>query len=58
MLIIATAHGNSLESLIKKPYAIRFSGRYPPCNISDDEAKTTFFSQKTTVFVREKQPTF
>ena len=55
-MLIATAHGNSLESLIKNPTLSDLVGGIQSVTLGDDEAKRRA-SQKT-VLEREKQPTF
>lgn len=54
--LIATAHGNSLESLIKNPTLSDLVGGIQSVTLGDDEARRRA-SQKT-VLEREKQPTF
>ena len=56
VMLIATAHGNSLESLIKNPTLSDLVGGIQSVTLGDDEAKRRV-SQKT-VLEREKQPTF
>lgn len=56
VMLIATAHGNSLESLIKNPTLSDLVGSIQSVTLGDDEAKRRG-SQKT-VLEREKQPTF
>lgn len=56
VMLIATAHGNSLESLIKNPTLSDLVGGVQSVTLGDDEAKRRA-SQKT-VLEREKQPTF
>lgn len=56
VMLIATAHGNSLESLIKNPTLSDLVGGIQSVTLGDDEAKRRA-SQKT-VLEREKQPTF
>ena len=55
-MLIATAHGNCLESLIKNPTLSDLVGGIQSVTLGDDEAKRRA-SQKT-VLEREKQPTF
>ncbi len=56
VMLIATAHGNSLENLIKNPTLSDLVGGVQSVTLGDDEAKRRQ-SQKT-VLEREKQPTF
>ena len=56
VMLIATAHGNCLESLIKNPTLSDLVGGIQSVTLGDDEAKRRA-SQKT-VLEREKQPTF
>jgi len=56
VMLIATAHGNSLESLIKNPTLSDLVGGIQSVTLGDDEAKRRA-SQKT-VLEREKSPTF
>ncbi len=56
VMLIATAHGNSLENLIKNPTLSDLVGSIQSVTLGDDEAKRRG-SQKT-VLEREKQPTF
>lgn len=56
VMLIATAHGNSLESLIKNPTLSDLVGGIQSVTLGDDEAKRRA-SQKT-VLEREKHPTF
>lgn len=56
VMLIATAHGNSLENLIKNPTLSDLVGGIQSVTLGDDEAKRRQ-SQKT-VLEREKQPTF
>lgn len=56
VMLIATAHGNNLESLIKNPTLSDLVGGIQSVTLGDDEAKRRA-SQKT-VLEREKQPTF
>jgi predicted RNA-binding protein Jag len=55
-MLIATAHGNSLESLIKNPTLSDLVGGIQSVTLGDDEAKRR--SSQKTVLEREKQPTF
>lgn len=54
--LIATAHGNTLENLIKNPTLSDLVGGIQSVTLGDDEARRRA-SQKT-VLEREKQPTF
>ncbi len=56
VMLIATAHGNSLESLIKNPTLSDLVGGIQSVTLGDDEAKRR--SSQKTVLEREKQPTF
>lgn len=56
VMLIATAHGNTLENLIKNPTLSDLVGGIQSVTLGDDEAKRRA-SQKT-VLEREKQPTF
>jgi stage III sporulation protein SpoIIIAA len=56
VVLIATAHGHSLESLIKNPTLSDLIGGIQTVTLGDDEAKRRA-SQKT-VLEREKRPTF
>jgi len=56
VMLIANAHGNSLENLIKNPTLSDLVGGIQSVTLGDDEAKRRA-SQKT-VLEREKQPTF
>ena len=56
VMLIATAHGNALENLIKNPTLSDLVGGVESVTLGDDEAKRRG-SQKT-VLEREKQPTF
>ena len=56
VMLIATAHGNTLENLIKNPTLSDLVGSVQSVTLGDDEAKRRG-SQKT-VLEREKQPTF
>ena len=56
VMLIATAQGNSLESLIKNPTLSDLVGGIQSVTLGDDEARRRA-SQKT-VLEREKQPTF
>lgn len=56
VMLIATAHGNALENLIKNPTLSDLVGSIQSVTLGDDEAKRRG-SQKT-VLERGKQPTF
>lgn len=56
VMLIATAHGNTLDNLIKNPTLSDLVGGIQSVTLGDDEAKRRG-SQKT-VLEREKQPTF
>src|SRR5574344_311987 len=56
VMLIATAHGNTLENLIKNPILSDLVGGIQSVTLGDDEAKRRG-SQKS-VLEREKQPTF
>ncbi len=56
VMLIATAHGNTLENLIKNPTMSDLVGGVQSVTLGDEEAKHRG-SQKT-VLEREKQPTF
>ena len=56
VMLIATAHGNSLESLIKNPTLSDLVGGVQSVTLGDDEARRR--SSQKTVLEREKQPTF
>ena len=56
VMLIATAHGNSLENLIKNPTLSDLVGGIQSVTLGDDEAKRR--SSQKTVLEREKQPTF
>ena len=56
VMLIATAHGNSLESLIKNPTLSDLVGGIQSVTLGDDEARRR--STQKTVLEREKQPTF
>ena len=56
VMLIATAHGNTLENLIKNPTLSDLVGGIQSVTLGDDEARRRA-SQKT-VLEREKQPTF
>lgn len=56
VMLIATAHGNSLENLIKNPVLSDLVGGIQSVTLGDDEAKRR--ACQKTVLEREKQPTF
>lgn len=56
VMLIATAHGNTLENLIKNPTLSDLVGGIQSVTLGDDEAKRR--SSQKTVLEREKQPTF
>ncbi len=56
VMLIATAHGNCLESLIKNPTLSDLVGGIQSVTLGDDEAKRR--ATQKTVLEREKQPTF
>ena len=56
VMLIATAHGQSLENLIKNPALSDLVGGIQSVTLGDDEAKRR--SSQKTVLEREKQPTF
>lgn len=56
VMLIATAHGNCLESLIKNPTLSDLVGSIQSVTLGDDEAKRR--GCQKTVLEREKQPTF
>ncbi|MBR1617440.1 AAA family ATPase, partial [bacterium] len=56
VMLIATAHGNTLDNLIKNPTLSDLIGGVDTVTLGDDEAKNRG-SQKT-VLERQKQPTF
>jgi len=56
VMLIATAHGNSLESIIKNPTLSDLVGGIQSVTLGDDEARRR--SSQKTVLEREKQPTF
>jgi len=56
VMLIATAHGNQLENLIKNPTLSDLVGGITSVTLGDDEAKRR--STQKTVLEREKQPTF
>ena len=56
VMLIATAHGNTLENLIKNPTLSDLVGGIQSVTLGDDEAKRR--ATQKTVLEREKQPTF
>lgn len=56
VMLIATAHGNTLENLIKNPTLSDLVGGVSSVTLGDDEARRR--SCQKTVLEREKQPTF
>ncbi|MDD3150041.1 MAG: AAA family ATPase [Candidatus Gastranaerophilales bacterium] len=56
VMLIATAHGNTLENLIKNPTLSDLVGGINSVTLSDDEARRR--ATQKTVLEREKQPTF
>lgn len=56
VMLIATAHGNTLENLIKNPVLSDLVGGVSSVTLGDDEAKRR--STQKTVLEREKKPTF
>ena len=56
VMLIATAHGNCLENLIKNPVLSDLVGGVASVTLGDDEAKRR--ACQKTVLEREKQPTF
>lgn len=56
VMLIATAHGNTLENLIKNPTLSDLVGGVNTVTLSDDEARRR--STQKTVLEREKAPTF
>jgi len=56
VMLIATAHGNTLENLIKNPTMSDLVGGVQSVTLGDDEAKHR--GCQKTVLEREKQPTF
>jgi len=56
VMLIATAHGNLLENLIKNPTLSDLVGGVSSVTLGDDEARRR--SCQKTVLEREKQPTF
>ncbi len=56
VMLIATAHGNTLENLIKNPTLSDLVGGINSVTLGDDEARRR--STQKTVLEREKKPTF
>ncbi len=56
VILIATAHGSTLESVIKNPMLSDLIGGIQAVTLGDDEAKRR--SSQKTVLEREKKPTF
>ncbi len=56
VMLIATAHGNTLENLIKNPTLSDLVGGLDSVTLGDDEARRR--GCQKTVLEREKQPTF
>lgn len=56
VMLIATAHGNTLENLIKNPTLSDLVGGVNSVTLGDDEARRR--ACQKTVLEREKQPTF
>ncbi len=56
VMLIATAHGNTLDNLIKNPVLSDLVGGISSVTLGDDEAKRR--GCQKTVLEREKQPTF
>ena len=56
VMLVATAHGNTLENLIKNPTLSDLVGGITAVTIGDDEARRR--STQKTVLERKKQPTF
>lgn len=56
VMLIATAHGNTLENLIKNPVLSDLVGGIQSVTLGDDEARRR--ATQKTVLEREKQPTF
>lgn len=56
VMLIATAHGNTLDNLIKNPTLSDLVGGVQSVTLGDDEARRR--SCQKTVLEREKQPTF
>ncbi len=56
VMLIATAHGNMLENLIKNPTLSDLVGGVSSVTLGDDEARRR--ATQKTILEREKQPTF
>ncbi len=56
VMLVATAHGNTLENLIKNPTLSDLLGGLTSVTLGDDEARRR--ACQKTVLEREKQPTF
>ncbi|MEI7474117.1 MAG: R3H domain-containing nucleic acid-binding protein [bacterium] len=56
VMLVATAHGNVLENLIKNPLLSDLVGGISSVTLGDDEARKR--SCQKTILEREKQPTF
>jgi stage III sporulation protein SpoIIIAA len=56
VILIATAHGSTLESVVKNPMLVDLVGGIQSVTLGDDEAKRR--ATQKTVLEREKQPTF
>ncbi len=56
VMLIATAHGNMLENLIKNPTLSDLVGGVSSVTLGDEEAKRR--ATQKTILEREKQPTF
>lgn len=56
VMLVATAHGNTLENIIKNPTLSDLVGGVNTVTLGDDEAKRR--SSQKTILEREKKPTF
>lgn len=56
VMLVATAHGNTLENLIKNPTLSDLIGGVSSVTLGDDEAKRR--ATQKTILEREKKPTF
>lgn len=56
VMLVATAHGNTLDNLIKNPVLSDLVGGVTSVTLGDDEAKRR--ATQKTVLEREKEPTF
>lgn len=56
VMLVATAHGNTLENLIKNPTLSDLIGGVNSVTLGDDEARRR--STQKTILEREKKPTF